>query len=123
VEFAFCGYPRKLGGMSDHRTQPGAGPGSSREVEEALAAALNETQETAPEEQATARKLRAAAGQTRWRSRKQQLRARRLRRTSDELRAPSLDAFVEVGSLDELVEVLVLVPDGGHGNRSHDDGP
>jgi hypothetical protein len=99
--------------MSDHRAQSGAGPCSSREVEESRApAALGEL--------ATARKLRAAAGQTRWRSRKEQLRARRLRRTRDELRAPSLDAFVEVGSVDELLEVLVLVADRGHGTRSHD---
>jgi hypothetical protein len=56
-----------------------------------------------------ARRVRIGAAQTRWRARKQRLRARRLRRQLVAESPPALDDFVEVASVDELVEVLVLL--------------
>jgi hypothetical protein len=49
------------------------------------------------------------AARTRWLSRKQRLRSQRLRRRVVAERPPVLDDFVEVASVDELVEVLVLL--------------
>jgi hypothetical protein len=56
-----------------------------------------------------ARRVRIGAAQTRWRARKQRLRSRRLRRRLVAESPPALDDFVEVASVDELVEVLVLL--------------
>jgi hypothetical protein len=56
-----------------------------------------------------ARRLRIDAARTRWLSRKQRLRSQRLRRRVVAERPPMLDDFVEVASVDELVEVLVLL--------------
>ena len=56
-----------------------------------------------------ARRLRVDAARTRWLSRKQRLRSERLRRRVVAERPLMLDDFVEVASVDELVEVLVLL--------------
>lgn len=56
-----------------------------------------------------ARGLRVDAARARWLSRKQQLSSQRLRRRLVAERPPMLDDFVEVASVDELVEVLVLL--------------
>jgi hypothetical protein len=56
-----------------------------------------------------ARRLRVDAARTRWLSRKQRLRSERLRRRVVAERPLMLDDFVEVASVDELVEVLVFL--------------
>ncbi len=67
------------------------------------------------------RLARSLSERTRWRVRKERLRARRLRRSADSYRARTLDDFVEVASVDELVEVLVLLAERGDDHRPRRD--
>jgi hypothetical protein len=97
--------------MLEERPQPEVERGLSPESEQAVLAAAHSARERSHELRKRSHECRTAAQRARWRSRKQHLRARRLRVRSDQLRAPPLDEFVEIASVDELVEVLVLLRD------------
>lgn len=59
------------------------------------------------------RLIRETAARTRWCARKERLRTQRLKRKFDGLLTPQLDDFVEIASVDDLVDVLVLLADRG----------
>jgi hypothetical protein len=56
-----------------------------------------------------ARRARIEAARTSWRARKQRLQAQRLRHRLGAESPRTLDDFVEIASVDELLEVLVLL--------------
>jgi hypothetical protein len=56
-----------------------------------------------------ARRVRIDAARTSWRARKQRLQAQRIRQRLVAASPPTLDDFVEIASVDELFEVLVLL--------------
>jgi hypothetical protein len=69
----------------------------------------------------TSHSTRDEAARTRWRSAKARLRARRARGRARALGPRTLDEFVEVASVDDLVHVLVDLAEGDDDKR-HDDG-
>jgi hypothetical protein len=108
--------------MLEQRSQPEVERDLAREVELPVLAAAHEARERADDVRKRSHQCRVAAERARWRSKKQHLRGRRLRVRSDQLCAPRLDEFVEIASVDELVEVLVLISERGRGDGSDDDG-
>jgi hypothetical protein len=108
--------------MLEQRPQPEVERDLAREVELPVLAAAHGARERAHDARKRSHQCRVAAERARWRSQKQHLRGRRLRVRSDQLCAPRLDEFVEIASVDELVEVLVLVAERRRGYGSSEDG-